>query len=216
MNKLKAIIFDYDGVIAESNNVKCYAYEKMYSIHGDEIVKKVMNHHKNNGGISRFKKFKLYHKMFLNEEISDNKLNQLCMEYSNIVVKGVINSPYVKGVYNFISTNYKKYDFFISTGTPTEEIIKILEEKNIINFFKDIYGSPDEKNYHVSEILKKSNFNNDEFIFIGDAISDRDAAKSNNIKFIGRFTESEEIKNEKFLIKDFLNFEEYLNKIINT
>ena len=61
MNKLKAIIFDYDGVIAESNKVKSNAYEKMYVKYGTKIAAKVMNHHKKNGGISRFKKFKLFY-----------------------------------------------------------------------------------------------------------------------------------------------------------
>tara|TARA_X000001036_G_C20498545_1_gene732894 strand:- start:257 stop:907 length:651 start_codon:yes stop_codon:yes gene_type:complete len=213
MSKIKAIIFDYDGVIAESNKVKSDAYEKMYSKYGTDVVKKVMNHHKNNGGISRFKKFKLYHKMFLSDEISDTKLNKLCEDYSKIVVSGVINSPYVDGVYNFISNNFEKYSFFISTGTPTNEIIEILEKKNIKVFFKEIYGSPDEKKFHVSEILKKFNFKRNEVIFVGDAISDRDAARLNKIKFIGRYTESEEIKNEKFIIKDFLNFDKFLNNM---
>ena len=38
----------------------------------------------------------------------------------------MIDSPYVKGVYNFISSNYRNYDFHISTGTTSDEIETIL------------------------------------------------------------------------------------------
>ena len=53
----------------------------------------------------------------------------------------------------------------------------------------------------------------DETIFIGDALSDRNAAKENGLKFIGRYTTVEEIKNEKYLIKDFKNFNLFINKL---
>ena len=52
-----------------------------------------------------------------------------------------------------------------------------------------------------------------EVVFIGDAPTDRDAARANNITFIGRFTTAEEIKLEQNLIEDFRNFNEYLNTL---
>ena len=39
MNKIKAIIFDYDGVIAESVNVKTEAFAELYKHYGIDIVK---------------------------------------------------------------------------------------------------------------------------------------------------------------------------------
>ena len=66
MINLRAIIFDFDGVILDSNDVKTEAFYEMYIQYGESIAKKVVNHHKKNGGISRFQKFKLYHKKFLN------------------------------------------------------------------------------------------------------------------------------------------------------
>ena len=55
-NHIKAIIFDFDGVIVESINVKKEAFEKLYQKYGDEIVYKVIAHHMANGGMSRFEK----------------------------------------------------------------------------------------------------------------------------------------------------------------
>ena len=63
VNRIKAIIFDYDGVIAESVNVKTEAFAEMYKPYGESILKKVVSHHEANGGISRFEKFRIYHNL---------------------------------------------------------------------------------------------------------------------------------------------------------
>ena len=49
-----AIIFDFDGVLVESVDVKTRAFCDMYSKYGEEIVEKVKEYHLSHGGISRF------------------------------------------------------------------------------------------------------------------------------------------------------------------
>ena len=53
-NKIKAIIFDFDGVIVESLDIKTGAFKKLYEVFSEEIATKVVNHHLINGGISRY------------------------------------------------------------------------------------------------------------------------------------------------------------------
>tara|TARA_B110000503_G_C7128643_1_gene405827 strand:- start:1104 stop:1748 length:645 start_codon:yes stop_codon:yes gene_type:complete len=213
MKKIKAIIFDYDGVIAESVNVKTLAFAELYKPYGSDIVQKVIKHHEANGGISRYEKFKIYHKKYLREDIDQLKIEDLANKFSNLVLQKVIDSSYVTGVYDFISSNYQKYDFHISTGTPTGEIETILKRKSLRKFFKEVYGSPEKKDLHIKKILKIRGYKNSEVVFIGDALSDRDAAKNNHIYFIGRYTTVEEIKKEKFLINDFSEIENALKNL---
>ena len=210
MNDINAIIFDYDGIISESVNVKTKAFAKLYSKFGDEVVNKVINHHENNGGISRFEKFKFYHENFLNIKIDKMQIDKLSLEFSSIVLEKVINSPYVNGAELFIKNNYTKYDFHISTGTPEEEIQVILNRKKIRKYFKTVHGSPEKKYNHVSKILTENKYNPNNVVFIGDALSDRDAARKNKINFIGRYTTSKEIKNEKYLIENFNDLDKLL------
>ena len=184
MNNIKAIIFDYDGVISESVDVKTRAFAKIYERYGNDIVNKVVRHHESNGGLSRFEKFKIYHNNFLGKEINKKEINFLANKFSELVIMEVINSPYVNGAINFISRNYKKYDFYISTGTPKNEIEIILKNKRIRKFFKAVYGSPTKKDLHIKEIIQQNRYLKSNIIFIGDAISDRDAALNNDIIFI--------------------------------
>lgn len=186
MKKLKAIIFDFDGVICESVDIKTESFKQLYSEYGDQIVKKVVKHHLSNGGVSRFEKIKYYHKNFLGKIVDKNQLKELSNIFSSLVVSKVIEAPYVRGANNFIQDYYKTYDFFISTGTPKDEIIKILEKKDIYKYFKSVYGSPMEKSNHVNSIMKLNNYKKNEVVFVGDADTDIIAAENNGITIILR------------------------------
>jgi beta-phosphoglucomutase-like phosphatase (HAD superfamily) len=56
---IKNIFFDFDGVLAESVNIKTEAFKQMYACNGDEVAGKIARHHVENGGVSRFEKFKI-------------------------------------------------------------------------------------------------------------------------------------------------------------
>ena len=58
---IKAIIFDFDGVLVESNHIKTEAFKELfqdYPQHLDEIVK----YHVLNGGLSRYIKIQYIYK----------------------------------------------------------------------------------------------------------------------------------------------------------
>lgn len=213
MSNIKSIIFDFDGIISESLDVKTEAFAEMYRPYGKEVEKKVVNYHEEHGGVSRYEKFRFFHKNFLSEEIDDQKVLDLADQFSSLVLDKVVASDYVPGVYEFIKNNFDNYDFFISTGTPKEEIDKVMERKNLTPYFKEIHGSPTKKDVHVKAIMRKYGYNVSEVVFIGDATTDRDAASANNIKFIGRYTTNEEIKKEKYQIKDFKGFNQLLKAL---
>ena len=181
----KGIIYDFDGVICDSVNIKTLAFSKMYEIYGNDIVNKVVNYHHENGGISRFKKIEYFHKNFLNINLTISKINELANEFSNLVVENVIKSNYIEGAYDFIKSNKEKYLQFICTGTPKEEIDIILKERNISHFFNDVFGSPTSKTEIILTILDKYNLNRNELIFIGDALTDYNAADEVGLDFIG-------------------------------
>ena len=181
---LKGIIFDFDGVIAESVQVKTDAFASLYEKYGDNIVTKVIEHHEANGGMSRFKKIKLYHESFLNKAITNEEIEELANQFSRLVVQKVIDSPYVLGALEYIQKCTKKYKLFISTGTPTDEMKDILNERGIAKYFMEVYGSPEKKSVHLSKIMFKYNYYPNELIFYGDAATDIDAAEKANIPFV--------------------------------
>jgi phosphoglycolate phosphatase-like HAD superfamily hydrolase len=203
---LKGIIFDFDDVIAESIQVKSDAFAELYKPYGQVIVKKVVEHHEANGGMSRFEKIKLYHESFLGKTIRNGGIEELANQFSKLVVDKVINAPYVPGAFAYIQKCYKKYNLFISTGTPTNEMSQILDGRGISKYFIDVHGSPEKKGAHISKIISKYNYHPEELIFYGDANTDIDAAEQANIPFVLIKNSFNEKLVEKFSGKVINNF----------
>jgi len=211
---IKNIFFDFDGVIAESVSAKTDAFEEMYLPYGKDIAAKVVEYHKLHGGVSRYEKFKYFHKEFLNEVINQEKVNELAIQFSNIVLEKVINSDEVLGANYFIKKYHTKFQFWVITGTPTTEIELIAEKRKLTSFFIGLHGSPKNKRYWTEYLIEKHKLNRDEIIFLGDATTDIDAANFSKTHFALRENdENKEIfkdyKGHRF--NDFYQLEKILN-----
>jgi HAD superfamily hydrolase (TIGR01549 family) len=189
---IKAIVFDFDGVIAESVDIKTRAFAYLFRDYPQDIIDKVVQYHIENGGLSRYEKFKVYYRDYLKEELTEEKSKQLGEEFSKFVYEEVIKAPYVEGAYEFLTRNKDRYDFFIVSGTPQSEIQSIAKERSIDGLFVEILGSPIKKGEHTKNILKKYNYFKEEVVFIGDAINDYIGAEEAGVKFIGRIIEDED------------------------
>lgn len=185
---IKNILFDFDGVLVESVQVKTQAFRKMYQKYGEDIQNKVESYHLENGGMSRYEKIKYYHEQLLGIKTNDELIKILTNEFSNIVKNQVIKSKYVDGAYKFINTN-KYYKCWVITGTPENEIKSIIKYRDIDKYFVGIHGSPKTKDQIIKEVVKNNKLKINETIYIGDAITDYDAAKKNNILFVLRETD---------------------------
>jgi phosphoglycolate phosphatase-like HAD superfamily hydrolase len=183
---LKGIIFDFDGVIVESVNIKTESFAEIYRPYGSKVVEKVVQHHLANGGMSRFEKFRLYQKEFLGKELFDDELSEITDRFSRLVTNRVIEAPYVEGAIEFIESNYKLFNLFISSATPENELRKIIDRRKISRYFKEVFGSPEKKSDHIGKIIDRYSYDQSEVVFVGDATNDKEAAQLNGICFIGR------------------------------
>ena len=68
---IKAIIFDFDGVIADSNNIKTDAFVKLFEGYPSNIKEMIRMFHLQNGGMSRFDKFRYIYANIINEYVKD-------------------------------------------------------------------------------------------------------------------------------------------------
>jgi phosphoglycolate phosphatase-like HAD superfamily hydrolase len=181
---IDAVIFDFDGTICESLEVKEEAFGEIYSAYGKDISQEVMSFHRENLGVPRTDKFFHYQKNVVGEDHSIEQIKSLCKEFSDIVTEKVILAPFIKGALSFLQENYKEISLFLSSATPQEELIEIAKKKNISHFFKLIAGSPETKAAHVSDVLALG-YSKERVVYVGDASQDMMAAQKTDISFIG-------------------------------
>jgi HAD superfamily hydrolase (TIGR01549 family) len=208
---IKVIIFDFDGVIVESVGIKADGFAMIYEPYGKVVVEKVVNHHYENGGVSRYEKFCYCHKKFLGINLKNAEIEDLGKRFADYVVEKIIRAPYVKGAFEFLEKYNGKYDMFISTGTPQDEIEMITRLKNINKYFIDIYGSPKKKSNHIENILSTNHYRREQVVFIGDSVEDKKAAMEQQLMFIARSEAGNKLhSNEKYKIKNLYELKDVL------
>jgi phosphoglycolate phosphatase-like HAD superfamily hydrolase len=212
MKNIKAIIFDFDGVIVESTGIKTEAFRQLFSLwpeHQDHMV----NYHVQNMGVSRFDKFSYFYAEVLNKELTFEIKQQLSDEFSKLVYEKVIAAPFVLGVEKFLSDNEHKYKYFIASATPEKELLLIAKMKGIDRYFEEIGGTPRTKATIAKCAMENSNLSQDEVVFIGDAEGDRLAAAEVGIPFIARLTKENSFFDScEYRINDFNEMEDCLSR----
>lgn len=192
---IKAVIFDFDGVLVESIDIKTSAFAELFCNEGEDIVKRVVDYHMDNAGVSRYDKFRYIYREILKRPLSDDEFQMLCDKFSRLVKDAVIKAPFVKGAREFLEKYHSVYKLFVITATPQEEIREILRKRGIAHFFLGVYGAPISKTDAVRQILERENISTQETVYIGDSMSDYSAARSNLVPFIAR------IHNNAFVFK---------------
>ncbi len=215
---IKAILFDFDGVIVESMDIKTKAFTNLFSDY-PECLDQIVKLHTDNGGMSRFEKFKIIYRDMLRKPLSRKKMELLNKRFSKYVYDKVLECPYVAGAYEFLSKYYKQCRFFIVSGTPDEEIKSIVRERGLMPFFVNVYGAPPDKTALISKILRHYNLKPGQTLFVGDAINDYEGAKNTNVGFVARIKKGcpnpfLELKIEG-IIEDLFGLQRFLNQSVS-
>ena len=185
LDKYTIFIFDFDGVIADTVDVKTGAFAQLYEPFGREVVSKVVAHHTSHGGVSRFEKIRLYHQQYLKKKLSDSELVALTQQFSDLVFGKVLQAPFISGVSDFLEllkNNDKK--LFVISATPEDEINKIVKGKELDRYFIEIKGSPELKKDNLNYLIGKYGIDVSKCVYFGDSKEDYNAAVSVNIPFI--------------------------------
>ncbi len=186
MNKKKTILWDFDGVILDSMKIRDEGFYAIFNNHPLELVEKLMAFHHQNGGLSRYVKIRYFYNELLGKTISDEKVNKLATQFSEVMLKKLVNPELIiHDSVDFIKENHTNYNFHIVSGSDGKELNVLCEKLGLSKYFKDINGSPTPKIILVENILKEYNYSLNETILIGDSINDYEAAVENNIAFYG-------------------------------
>jgi len=213
MKKIKAVVFDLNGVIIDSNKFNAELFKEVFSKYGENVANAVANHYLHNGGIPRKLRMEMYLRDFANIEPTYDRVIQLLDKFSRLLKERLSSVPLVKGVKDFLEKNRDKYLFFISSGALPGDIKRILTQKDIIHYFTGVYGSPFPKNEHLKDIMSEYNLSNNEVVFIGDSIHDYDAAKQTGVCFVGMVTPENHWNTIDSKIRDITELEDILAKI---
>lgn len=184
----QAIFFDFDGVILESSDIKTVAFVELFSHLSKEHQQAIHDYHVNNMGVSRFRKFEWIYSDLLGKEITEQESKQLGEDFTNLVFQKILDAPFVPGVEKLLHWAKENTINFVASGTPQDELRKIVKARNLQEYFKEVLGSPDSKVDIVNTQIVQYNLDRSRCWFIGDASTDYNAAMETQLNFIARDT----------------------------
>lgn len=183
-DSFKLVIFDFDGVIANSNPIKTRAfYLSALKYLGEDCARHLSQYHIQNGGISRYEKFKyILNHASIKAEKKELLFSQLLHEFSYSLARELSNVDIACNL-SSLRQACPQQKWFIASGSDENELKDLCDSKNISCLFDGgIYGSPRDKVSIVTSLLE---VNPDRpAIMIGDSKLDYDASLVNKISFI--------------------------------
>ena len=182
------IVFDFDGVIVESNKIK---HDAFFEIWSSGVSKNIVQNSLQLGG-DRNKVINRVYKnadMFRNSDYGPEFFVDL---YSKIVHKEIFKIGVSKNIISFLMETNKT--LFINSATPQKELINLCNELKIDKYFLGIFGSPNSKKDNFNIIIEKNNIKVEQIIFFGDMQSDQDVADEMNIEFYPILSKESDLK----------------------
>lgn len=185
MIEFSTIFWDFDGVIKDSVEVKTQAYMQLVKPFGAAVAERVREHHEAHGGMSRFDKFPLY-LQWAGEEPSPSRVSEFCDQFSQLVLQGVIDAPWVAGIEDYLRSNHHQQKFVLVSATPQDELEQILLALDLTKCFAEVFGAPTRKKDAIRMALAARGLDPHDCLMIGDARADLEAAEANQMPFLLR------------------------------
>ena len=184
--KYKVILWDFDGVIMDSMPVRSNGFAAVLKNYPVDQVSQLMDFHNQNGGLSRYVKFRYFFETIRGEFITEEEVQSLADSFSEIMLNSLVNKELlIQDSVAFIEANSDKYEMHIVSGSDGVELNKICDALDLSKYFKSINGSPTPKNQLVASLIGNNNYDKSNIVLVGDSINDLDAANTNGISFVG-------------------------------
>ena len=180
-----AIIWDFDGVIVESNAIREKGFVEVLSGFRPEDINLLLDFHRQNGGLSRYVKFRYFFEEILKTTVEEQTIQNYAERFSKIMRELMTSKDIlIEETVFFIKRSYRHYNFHIASGSDQRELRYLCTQLEIARYFHSIQGSPQPKKDIVKELLHTNGYDPSATVLIGDAINDYEAAKVNGIKFV--------------------------------
>jgi HAD superfamily hydrolase (TIGR01549 family) len=181
-----AIFFDFDGVLAESVALKEDAFRALFAPFGEEVGVGAVAINREMGAVSRVLKIDRIHRELLDNKLPPDELADWAARFEALVEAAVVGCDEVPGAAALLDGLAGRVRMFVISGTPEDEMRRIVEARGWSRFFVSVHGSPRLKPEIVSGLLAEHGLAPDECLFVGDTFTDRDAALANGVPFVGR------------------------------
>lgn len=189
---IRVVVFDFDGTLVRSNEIKYDAYFKLFpeDVKVSRIISTILDKsYEKSRFIILEEIVSALTRQIENMEILTD-VGSLAEQYNNIVVEGAKSCPQVDGAEDLLTNLKTLVPLYLSSLTPQNPLQEIVSHRQWTHYFKRIFGYPHRKEETLKTILQIEKIAASELLVFGDGVNDQVSAKFVGCRFCHVFPEN--------------------------
>lgn len=184
-------VFDCDGVLLNSNQVKTAAFQHVAMRYGSDVAASVVEHHLANGGMSRFAKFDRLFSELLRRPPAHGEMEYLLGRFAEESRAGLATVDIDSSAHRLLSwIRASGLSPYVASGGAEDEVRWALQQHGLDTAFDGVFGSPTSKREIVRSVLA-ANTTGIPAVLVGDSRLDMEVAADLELHavFVSHWTE---------------------------
>lgn len=187
---LRTIVFDFDGVLVDSNALKYEAFFHLFP--GTAPVRRAIR------GVLERGREQTRHAILeailgalpdgpaAGPSDTRRRVEEYAERYNEIVEAGVARCPEVPGARDAVEHLCREgRALYVNSTTPGEPLRRLLRARDLSPFFTGVYGGEQGKESALREVLRREEAAARDVLVVGDGETDREAAARVGCLFVG-------------------------------
>lgn len=214
IDSLHAIVFDFNGVILKSADIKTQAFMALYAAYPEKLPA-IREYHLSHAGISRYVKFEYFQKEILGLSYTEEDRVRLSAEFERLTNEEILRCPEVAGAEQLLRRLDGRVLRIVASGTPHEELEKIVADRGMGSWFDEIWGTPRTKPEILLDVLARHGLDAGSVLMVGDGLSDYQAAREAGVRFLAREKDAIFMELDVEKVRDLTEMETWLENAEN-
>lgn len=183
LTQYRSLVFDCDGVLLNSNELKSKAFHAVARPFGNELADFFLAYHQSHGGISRHVKFRYLVEDLLAMRGNDELMGVLLDEYARRVRTGLLTCEQAPSLKE-LRKQTPLATWSVVSGGDQAELREVFEARDLsLLFDSGIHGSPTTKIDILRALLADGSVKQPA-LFLGDSRYDHECAAANDVEFL--------------------------------
>jgi phosphoglycolate phosphatase-like HAD superfamily hydrolase len=200
---IRVVVFDFDGTLADSNQVKEVCLQRTVAgLCGGLAALAAV---RKNGG-DRYQIFAaVARKLSTNSDLPaiETHARVLVDAYSRCCAMGIVAAAERRGArQTLFGLSRRGLRIWVLSATPDRFLTDLLRRRGLLPWLRGSYGSSVSKEQGLRQIMTNERANRNDVLLVGDGPDDKRAARALGVKFVAVIAESRVEAKGRFAIRD--------------
>jgi phosphoglycolate phosphatase-like HAD superfamily hydrolase len=183
VRRAKALVFDFDGTLVDSNEIKWRAFEICFAEFREQLDG-ITAYCRQNNHTGRSEKFRYVYEHILGLDYNAGIERALEDRFAAATTCQIIEAPEIPGASRLLAGAASCHIMALLSSTPHEPLLQIVSERGWRSYFTEIQGAPVNKAAWLRAFRERHGLGEHDMVFFGDTPEDAAAARAAGCTFV--------------------------------